>query len=285
MEKKTLRKFIMSLISIFVTSVIFATVTFAWLYSNQNVDSTSNNMSLYFDDTTASYEVFRYDITTSRGTTKDANGNDLDISNVELNQYDLIFLARNRYTPIFARVEILRLQSMPLNGTVYLTVTRTPHNDAETTSADEKPLGDYASSVMRFSGWVTQSYDPDPNVLYNLIDSDLYQTIVVNKNYTGNVKLDSDVFTTATGEAGNRTYTKADSITLAMQYTESDWQTNSDNKQVLNLYLYISYDVELINYYVSENDISAYQIGEDIVEFSNDINLMRVSYDKTGQGQ
>ena len=285
MEKKTLRKFIMSLLSICVTSLIFATVTFAWLFSNENVDSTSNNMSLYFDDTTASYEVFRYDITTSKGTTKDANGNDLDISNVELNQYDLIFLSRNRYTPIFARVEIMRLQSMPLNGKVYLNVSRTPHNDAETTSADEKPMGDYASSVMRFSGWVSQSYDSDPNALYNLIDNELYTTIVVNKNYTGNVKLNSQVFTTATGEEGNRTYTKANDITLEMQYTESDWQTK-DGKQVLNLYLYISYDVELISYYVKENDISAYQIGEDLIEFSNDINLMRVSYDRaTGQGQ
>lgn len=291
MEKRTLRRIIMSLISIFITSIIFATVTFAWLYSNRNVDSLNSNMSLYFDDTTAEYEVFRYDITTSRGTTKDAAGVDLDISNVDLNQYDLIFLKRNRYTPIFARVEITRLQSMPLSGKVYLTVTRTSHDDANTTSASADPMGNYASSVMRFSGWVSQSYDPDPAALYTLIDNELYETIVVDKTYGGNAKLDSDVFTTATGSQGNRTYTKADYITLEMTYGSDDWVSKTINEgtenqktvQVLNIYLYISYDVELINYYVEEHNMAATQIGANLVEFTNDIDVLRVSYQKVGQ--
>lgn len=291
MEKKTLRKFIMSLVSIFITSIIFATVTFAWLYSNRNVDSLNSRMSLYFDDTTAEYEVFRYDITTSSGTTKDANGVDLDISNVDLNQYDLIFLRRNRYTPIFARVEITRLQSMPLNGKVYLTVSRNNNGDATTTSNSDDPMGTYASSVMRFSGWVSQSYDSDPSVLYQLIDSELYNTIVVDKSYDSNSKLDSDVFVTVTGQEGNRTYTKADSITLEMTYGSDDWVSKTINAgtenqktvQVLNIYLYISYDVELINYYVVEHDMAATQIGANLVEFTNDIDVLRVSYQKAGQ--
>ena len=128
-------------------------------------------------------------------------------------------------------------------------------------------------------------------LLYTLIDNELYETIVVDKTYGGNAKLDSDVFTTATGSQGNRTYTKADYITLEMTYGSDDWVSKTINEgtenqktvQVLNIYLYISYDVELINYYVEEHNMAATQIGANLVEFTNDIDVLRVSYQKAGQ--
>ncbi len=277
---KTLRKMIMSIVTVMLTGFVFTAVTFAWFYSNRNVDSDNNNMSLYFDDTTASYQVYRYDTKLLQGTTNDADGNPLDITDIELNQYDLVFKARNRYTPIFARVEVVRLESMPESGTIYLTISRNSNNDDSTHSGDSIVMGAYASSVMRFTGWVSSSFDDDPNALYQIIDNELYTTIVINKDYTNNTKLDSDVFTTSSGEVGDMTYSKASSITLEMTYSTNDWTLNNEGKQVLNTYLYISYDVDLISYYAKENDMSSLQIGEETVSFENDINLLRVGYAK-----
>jgi len=277
---KTLRKLIMSIVAVMLTGFVFTAVTFAWFYSNQNVDSDNNNMSLYFDDTTASYQVYRYDTKLLQGTTNDADGNPLDITDIDLNQYDLVFKARNRYTPIFARVEVVRLESMPENGTIYLTITRNSNGDDETHSGEDLVMGAFASSVMRFTGWVSSSFNDDPDALYQTIDNELYTTVVINKDYTSNSKLDSDVFTTSSGEEGAKTYTKVNTITLEMSYSSSDWTRNDEGKQVLNTYLYISYDVDLISHYAKENDMSSLQIGEETVSFENDINLLRVSYAK-----
>ena len=277
---KTLRKMIMSIVAVMLTGCAFVAVTFAWFYSNQNVDSDNNNMSLYFDDTTASYQVYRYDTKLLQGTTNDADGNPLDITDIDLNQYDLVFKARNRYTPIFARVEVVRLESMPENGTIYLTITRNSNGDDETHSGEELVMGAFASSVMRFTGWVSSSFDENPDTLYQTIDNELYTTVVINKDYTSNSKLDSDVFTTASGTTGAMTYTKVNTITLEMTYSSADWTLNDEGKQVLNTYLYISYDVDLISSYARENDMSTLQIGEETVSFENDINLLRVSYAK-----
>lgn len=103
--------------SLFLTMLILITsFSQAWMATNRNIEQENIFMNLEYDDTTASYGVYKYDIKQGVGRNTDNEENPLTISDVDMNPYDLIFTSRNRYTPVFARVEVKRHSSMPKSG-------------------------------------------------------------------------------------------------------------------------------------------------------------------------
>lgn len=253
------------IMAIIFTITAFVGITFAWINFNESVYSQGNNMNLEFLDVEATYEVYKYDIDTELGVKTDKDGNLLSIADITFNQYDLIFISRNRYTPIFARIQIEKSDSMLSSGHISITISR------NLSINKDHVISDYSSSVIRFSGYICNLYDEDPNILYQ----DISQTIgsLVDNN-SSDEKFSSNVFVSK-DESSN--YIKENNIYLSMKYNPDDFVT-VDNKEVLNIYLYMTYDDTLINYYKDENDMNDITFGNNVVEFANDLKTIKIGY-------
>ncbi len=258
--------------------VLFASVSYAWLSVNRIVEQENILMNLENDDTTASYSVYKYNIKQGIGKNTDDEGNLLTISDVNFNPYDLIFTSRNRYTPVFARVEVKRHSSMPKSGTINLTITRKlDYNDSVSSE-----LSKYSSSLIRFTAIVNNTYDENPNTLYNAIDGAMYENTknyVTTANDTSTHDYDdfSKSFVTAQQSGDVYTFTKSETITLEMTYEESNWSM-IDGSETLNIYLYMTYDEGLIDLYKKTSELKIEVGKEKIVDFVNDLETIKVSY-------
>lgn len=252
----------------------------AWFTINRRTDADEMGMALAVDDTTAVYKAYRFDIETMKGTnleaatTENPNPGELNITNIDLNQYDTIFQAQNKYTPAFARIEITRNDSMPESGTVYITIER---NDLEA-HAGELEL--FSSSVVRFTAFIDHDKgdleQEGADALYHCINDQLFDDV---KGYTGNAPAHSKTFVTVIGEGAGHTHDKVDSITLALEYKAGDWY-EKDGDDMLNVYLYMSYDVQLIECFMDEHTDGGISLDDNIYFFDNDLKKVSVSYDK-----
>lgn len=253
----------------------------AWFTINRRTDADEMGMALAVDDTTAVYKAYRFDMETMKGTDKEAkteenpNPGELNITNIDLNQYDTIFRAQNKYTPAFARIEITRNSSMPESGTVYITIER---NDL---TAQAESLDRFSSSVVRFTALIDHTKDDiyltDPDDLYRHINTETRFAEV--EKYVGE-KPHSKTFVTVEGEGAGHTHGKTDSITLAVTYIENDWYENADGNMTLNVYLYMTYDVQLIECFMDEQTGGGISLDDNIYFFDNDLKKVSVSYEK-----
>lgn len=253
----------------------------AWFTINRRTDADEMGMALAVDDTTAVYKAYRFDIETMKGTnleaatTENPNPGELNITNIDLNQYDTIFQAQNKYTPAFARIEITRNDSMPESGTVYITIER---NDLEA-HAGELEL--FSSSVVRFTALIDSTKEDinitDPDEIYRHINTEDWFDEV--EAYKGNNYDHSKTFVTVIGEGAGHTHDKVYSITLALEYKAGDWY-EKDGDDMLNVYLYMSYDVQLIECFMDEHTDGGISLDDNVYFFNNDLKKVSVSYDK-----
>lgn len=252
----------------------------AWFTINRRTDADEMGMALAVDDTTAVYKAYRFDMETMKGTDKEAkteenpNPGELNITNIDLNQYDTIFRAQNKYTPAFARIEITRNSSMPESGTVYITIER------KELAAQAESLDRYSSSVVRFTALIDSTKQDvnmtDPDQLYRHINTE--ELFAEVETYVGE-KLHSKTFVTVMGEGAGHTHGKHDTIVLEVTYTADDWYTKDDD-QMLNVYLYMTYDVQLIECFMDEQTGGGISLDDNVYFFNNDLKKVSVSYDK-----
>ena len=257
--------------------------SFAWFTLNRKTDVGDMGMGLAVDDTAVVYEAYMYDLKNRVGTDKDADGNLLNITNIDLNQYDTIFRAQNKYTPVVARIKIVRNESMPLAGKVYITINR------ENKDAEGDSLTAYTSSIVRFTSFImsdksdlTTTEDgkivpiTEPDTLYSLISTkERYNTV---EDYKGNGYSNSKTFVTVNGEGAGHTHGKTTTLTIETEYTNSDWYINTEGHQTLNVYLYITYDVQLVECYMDEKAGGSLSLDDNSVFFDNDMKKVSVSY-------
>ena len=163
---------------------------------------------------------------------------------------------------------------MPRSGTVHLTIER--NGDAD----HGLSLTAFSSSIIRCTTFVSDKSDlgiTDPDELYTLISNPTRYKEVVS--YSGNERAHSKTFVTVEGEGKDHTHGKTTSIQISATYDEDDWYfENSDEK--LNLYLYITYDVQLVECYMDENAGGSLSLEDNSVFFENDLKRITVSYDK-----
>ncbi|MBO7762879.1 MAG: hypothetical protein J6T24_08785, partial [Clostridia bacterium] len=76
---------------------MLTTASVAWVTFNRKTDSDNMDMSLAVDDTQAIYAAYMFDLTKEMGTNLGSDGNPLNVTNIDLNQYDTVFTARNKY--------------------------------------------------------------------------------------------------------------------------------------------------------------------------------------------
>ena len=264
------------IIAILIFNMLIA-ASVAWFTMNRNTDADEMGMALAVDDTTAIYKAYMYDLETNLGTDKDADGNELNITNIDLNQYDTIFQAQNKYTPAFAVIQITRNSSMAANGTVHITINRTSNNE---TNAE---LAAFSSSILRFTAFIIEDKSDltitDPNELYDFINSkDRFDKVSSFRYNDKQLRPFSKTFVTVEGEGEGHTHRKDDSITLDVEYTEKCWYKNGDGDDTLNVYLYMTYDVQLIECYMDKHSGGGISFDDNSVFFENDLKEVRVSY-------
>ena len=275
--------------------------SFAWLTLNRKTAVDEMGMGLAVDDTSAVYEAYMYDLEKGAGTNLhkeiivDENGTStvktepLTITNIDLNQYDTIFKGQNKYTPVFAKIVLVRSEAMPKTGKVYITVER-----EEKSAQGEGALTKFTSSIVRFTGFVipdkadlevgknltAEEYaEKYPEELYSFIsDEKRFKEV---EGYTEN-KTNSKTFVNVIHDEANgtHTHTKSTSLTLEVDYEENDWYKNADNNDTLNVYLYITYDPTLVNCYMEEHSNGELSLESNLIFFDNDMKKVSVSYDK-----
>ena len=148
MSKKNIASLIIK--SITVVFLMFATVvaSVAWLTNNKNVKNKDIQMGIHTEDAQATFYIYRYNIDTSEvdkitcAVTQDV----VTPMNLVFNQYDTVFVDRNKYTPMIIRVDVdstnLGLASGE-TGTVSLNLIRS------IASRMEEKL--YTSDILRFT--------------------------------------------------------------------------------------------------------------------------------------
>ncbi len=276
----------------------------AWFAMRRDTEAAEMGMGLDIIDSSADYKAFMYDVENERGTNQHPKGGDLLVTNLDLNQYDTIFRAQNVHTPAFAQIKIKASESTDKDGTLLITITRempTVEDDEEEngeengeesgeeveeleteTESQEGKLDMYSSSVVRFTAFVDPSRDEndeeitDPDALYKHISTEKRFEDV--EDYKGNERDDSKTFVLVIGEGEGHTHDKVDSITLAVPYTSSDWYPDSDGNDILIAYLYITYDVQLIECFMSENTSGGISLDDNIYYFHNDMKRITISY-------
>lgn len=281
-----LKKIIISWSLFYAVLILVTSFSHAWMAANRIVEQGNISMNLDYDDTTATYAVYKYDIKhgVGRNTYIDTDNEEkpLSIENVDMNPYDLIFTSRNRYTPVFARVEVKRHTSMPKSGTVYLTITRKLDNN----DSEGSELSEFSSSLIRFTAFIdpndgSVNYD-NADKLYSDIDASMYtdtKSYRTKANDTSSHPYDSYSKTFVSAKFGSEyTFTKTATITLQVDYTESNWT----EIETLNIFLYMTYDEGLIDMYKESSHLKIEVGTGNMVHFKNDFDTIKVSY-KGGQ--
>lgn len=250
--------------------------SFAWFTLNRNMNVDEMGMSLAVDDTNAVYQAFMYNLKTGAGTNKNADGEILNIANIDLNQYDTIFRAQNKYTPVFARIILRRSESMPKSGTVHITVEREASDQDYSHS-----LTAFSSSIVRFTTFIMSDKSDltitDPDKLYSHINT--LKRFKAVEQYKGNDNVNSKTFVTVEGEGADHMHGKNTSLTVSVNYTEDNWYIDADGHEALNVYLYITYDVQLVECYMDENTEGGLSLDDNSVFFENDLKKISVRYE------
>ena len=293
--------------------IIVASV--AWFTLNRQTNANQMGMELAIDDTTAVYKSYMYNLDIGAGTDlaygedgnpKKGDNNEniyLDITNIDLNQYDTIFRAQNKYTPAIAKIEITGNNSMAKNGTVHITINGPEPKTTHSSIEQDKVV----SSILRFTALIfpadqtTEVVVGDQTVETNICDLDakhLYDFISLEKRLTdsngnavsqfdvvekmvGNEDKSSQTFVTIEAiegaENGEHYHVKSDSITVSIDYDESMWH-EEDHKYILCVYLYITYDANLINCFMETLENGSVSLDDDSVKFENDLEKISISY-------
>ena len=273
-----------SLIALIVSFSMLIVSSLAWLTTNRWLKSEDMNMGLHIDDTSAVYKVYKFDLDKMTGIDRiiheDKSEEILNIANVKMNQYDTIFIVQNQYSPVFAQIRLSRNSdnsAMPLNGTVYITIQRDTGIDA---FDDKGKLAERISSVLRFTAIIDTTMEDlnkaDANELYNHINSSFEKIEKYDDTYEGD---DSKTFISAHGEGEDHSHVKNDSITISLNYTEESWYTDDQGNDHLNLYLYMSYDTQLVECYMKQHADSELSLEKTTYDFGNDLKYVSVSYD------
>lgn len=249
----------------------------AWFTMSRQTSAGEMGMGLAVDDTKATYKVYMFDLHNMTGTNTHAtDGSELTLSNLDFNQYDTIFHMQNKYTPAIAKIQIIRTSSMPEAGTVTLNLTR---NDLE---KEDGKLSLFSSSVIRFTALIDSTKGDvaltDPDKIFRYINTDTRFDAV--SDYVGNDYVNSKTFVTVIGEGEGHTHGKTDAITLSLPYGADDWYDGDGGTKIMNVYLYMTYDVQLIECFMDENTGGVISLVDNFYLFKNDMNMITIGYKK-----
>ena len=292
-ERKSLKARLVVMIAEGVLSILvillFCNMAFGWFSENRLADGRGTHIDADAVDARADYIVYLYDSKDSdvhyTGQTVDKNGRAITftpptINTLDMQFHDTIFVQRNRYTPAVVRIHLSDInERWRSGGTISVKLDRDTAIPPCAVTEGTPQLNEYFTSVMRFTLAQNNAWLDDQNftsgmlnTYYNL-DNALYTKIVTNKDYTP--ASSSAVFTSITASGGTVTaITKSDSVTVSIPY-----QASAIVNGELDVYLYITYDTDLVHQFEQEAgiDTSDSSVGK-ITTMVSDLTRLTVSF-------
>ena len=296
-EKKWIRaagklqrsSFLLRGLTLLVLSVLLVSASFAWIAMNSDTSSSNMGMNVDYDKFFVEQAYYKYNA-------KDQHVEMYPgLTDVQFNQYDLVFRSRNRYTPIVATL-MMTGTDLDEEGTIDILIKRdssiSPFYTEIKNGNEVKFISKNFSSIMRVTALVGSTYySNNIDTLYSNVDTANYST--VRAYYTGRVESVPDtskVFTTTTIGANDtlQGIEKSD-VELSIEYNGSDFVT-INGKQTLIVYLYFTYDEGydgssyngLIGQYQRTSGSSEIGASGDIMDtsirFENDLVSIKVSH-------
>lgn len=267
--------------TLLILSVLLVEASLAWLSINDRAQGNNMGVSVDYDRFYVEQGYYKYNINES--------GVDFfsSLTNINFNQYDLVFRSRNRYTPIVAALKMTG-EDLASSGTITIQIRRDANVPATyVDDEDEEHLSHIFSNIMRVTAFVGASY-------YSSNNETLFNNIDTTSNYeaaraqTGNTS-NSKVFTTATINNDQLDTVSKNDISISVSYDSSDFVTINDISTLI-VYLYITYDEGydgsdyngLIGTYIQTSESmsisSAGDISDTSVKFENDLVSIKVNH-------
>ena len=255
-----------------VTAAFCFTSVFGWFVESEGKIG-SNSVNIKFKDrfSSAEYTVYAYDLNRNRAVTEyisddGTEGDSISVAAIEFQPYDRTFMQDNVYTPVFVRIKLPADELSP-SGTVRMIINRNPTPQIvvggamETLEDDSvaESLASRCSGIMRFSLGINKTL-AEVSTINGAEDKTALYEAVAEFN-SGASAPPSATFVTKTVIDGRTVYVKSENIILTASYTPSD-----RNGDYIILYLYIRYDEDLIDDYISGiQDVGQTGLGGDVM--------------------
>ena len=272
-------------------AVMYFNSALGWFVNSKDIQGSGMGASVEGAKAEAEYTLYIFNAkeNTVRYTDDGRDDKDPKITDFDMQVHDVIFKSRNRYTPAVVYIHAYDLQQdLQSGGRVSVTLTRNEdpafgYNDHGGLQLPEKSTSILRYTLASNSGTSWLGTDADPYAAaqqtYNNIDAALYDKIVNQKNYAsvGNISVASGVFTTVTKNSETRVITeitKTGSVTLTVDYT-AEQVTDGE----LDLFLYITYDEDLVNSFEQSAgiDTDSTAVGK-ITTLENDLTELVISF-------
>ena len=264
----TIFSLMLSVVLVVIVCLAFGTISYGWFGKNNVVSGSSINISADFDDTIATYYVYKYDSVSESGSKYTINEENTAVLNsiddLTMNSYDTIFIHRNELNHVIIRIQITGTK-VTETGTITVSLDRdslientnfTSLVHSETVGNTEKQFA-YITSCVYFKYAAISSLNS--YLLPNEDEDGLWRAAITAFNSIEN----ETMFTTkeseeTVDEVTTRTYRKVDKLEFDINYNSSNWiDTDSDGvNDTLNIYLYMNYDIDFVNYAYSDSGIS-----------------------------
>ncbi|MBP5466373.1 MAG: hypothetical protein J6Y43_02275 [Clostridia bacterium] len=256
--------------------LIFAVITyfnssFGWFSRNKDVKGSGMGVNITQNNLDVEFEYLMYNV---RSETYMSVNN---LSDMEFNQYDLVFRSRNHLTPVVVRLAVNN-GNLSAIGTLIVSIYRDTTKPTTETVGNKTQMSAFSSSVMRFTPFIGPTYyNADAETQFKNIHTDNF---TATNALTGDDETSgSQVFTHVdyTGSTVN-SVRKDDSLSFTFDYTQNDFVNGK-----LYVYVYITYDEGynsgdyngLTGIYSSTAGLTA--IGAESVTFINDLVSIKVA--------
>ena len=266
--------------TLLILSILLIESSLAWLGINNDITGSNIGVAVDYDKFFVEQGYYKYNI--------NENGVEYfsSLTNIDFNQYDLVFRSRNRYTPIVATIKMTG-EDLASSGTITIQIRRDSNVVATYVEDEEEHLSHIFSNIMRVTAFVgAEYYDSDIGELFNNVDTiENYNAAREQTRTTSNSK----VFTVATMDDDQLgTVTKSD-IEFNVSYTSEDFVT-INGVSTLIVYLYITYDEGydgtnyngLIGTYIKTSESMSISASGDItdtsIKFENDLVSIKVNH-------
>ena len=256
--KNSLKIFMATLVTLF-SLLAGATGVFAWFTSKLTAVNRGTDFSVYTDDISLNYSIYRYDINIDRPVKIDGRTS----NGFVLNQYDMVFKERNKYNPVYIEIEISS-SHLADSGSLIFCLDR--NTDVPAMDSNHN-LSAFISSVTKYAvsaNGVIQNCIYDPQSVENTWDN--LNSIFYDADTAGQLTTQNFI----SGSAG--AYVKSSGLEFNVTYSSSDFINDS-----LYIYLYANYDEVFTETYSHEHGFNEQSIGSSsFYTLSNDLSRIRI---------
>lgn len=258
-KKRAVASFV-NLMALFIVLVIVIVLSYlthfdksvAWFSNNFNVNANDMDGSLHFDDSIGigSVRVYKVDEDNNSATLYD-NPSEHELQDIlTLNQYDSVFEEKREHTPIIIKVTLENFTGGSSETEVTVTVSLKELTGYTIISGSKAVLMPYISN------FISVNCSSDPSLSDASMAATEYYSYARNLFMSPSLSSGAQTFVSysGSGEATNIGAEKADTLTFTVE--------KPYGQESLDIYLFLSYDENLIAKFINDNEQGIGTVGE-----------------------